>query len=109
MLFFSADMVVLTYDGKLKLFSFPDVNNPLKPQTHKHNLTLKVCISQYISINISDTSGCQYISINISDTSGCVPYIHVRTLSGNCIIRLASFPGSTAQLFFFALLCQRSI
>ena len=38
----TADILLLTYDYKLKLHSFPDVKNPLKPQTHQHSITEKV-------------------------------------------------------------------
>lgn len=38
----TADILLLTYDYKLKLHSFPDVKNPLKPQTHQHSVAEKV-------------------------------------------------------------------
>jgi len=38
------DMLLLTYDHKLSLRSFPDVKNPLKPQTHQHSITQKATV-----------------------------------------------------------------
>lgn len=46
-------MLLLTYDYKLKLHSFPDVKNPLKPQTHQHSITEKVRLAVIIVLELS--------------------------------------------------------